>query len=58
MSMSDPKDSHAQVIKIIGRYLFSTAKKRIIMLCPKDQSFECYADADFSENWNPAYGSE
>ena len=51
--MSDPKDSHAQAIKQIGRYLLATADKGII-LSPRDQSFECYADADFSGNWNQA----
>ena len=51
--MSDPKESHAQAIKQIGRYLIATADKGII-LCPKNQSFECYADADFAGNWNAA----
>ena len=48
---SDPKHSHAQAVKHIGRYLYATRDQGII-LDPKDHSFDCYADADFAGNWN------
>jgi hypothetical protein len=48
---ANPKVEHAKALKLIARYLLATKNEGII--CdPKDQSFECYCDADFSGNWN------
>jgi hypothetical protein len=51
--MSDPKDSHAQAIKHIGRHVLATVGKCII-LSTHNQFFEYYAGDDFSGNWNQA----
>jgi len=51
--MSEPRDSHAaQAIKQIVRYVLATSDKGLI-LQPENISIECYADADFSGNWEP-----
>ena len=50
--MSEPRDSHAQAIKQIVRYVLATSDKGLI-LQPENKSIECYADADFSGNWEP-----
>ena len=47
-----PKQSHAEAVRHIGRYLIGTKDKGII-LDPKGNSFDCYVDADFCGNWNP-----
>lgn len=51
--MSDPKDSHAQAIKHIGRHVLATVGKCII-LSTRNQFLEFYAGDDFSGNWNQA----
>jgi hypothetical protein len=51
---SDPKQSHAQAVKYIGRYLLGTREEGII-LNPKDQSLDVWVDADFCGNWDPKY---
>jgi hypothetical protein len=48
---SDPKKSHADAIKHIGRYLMGTRDKGIILKPDNQQSFIVYADADFVGNW-------
>lgn len=48
-----PKESHANALKLIGRYLQGTKNKGIIMKPNGGKSFECWADADFSGNWQP-----
>jgi len=48
---SDPKESHANAIKRIVKYLVGTQDKGII-LNPKDHSFDCWVDADFVGNWD------
>jgi hypothetical protein len=48
---ADPRAEHGKAIKWIGRYLLASRDKGII-LRPKDESFEVYADADFSGNWD------
>ena len=48
---SDPKESHAQAVKRIGRYLSGTKDKGLI-LNPNNHSFDCYVDADFCGNWD------
>ena len=47
---SEPKKSHANAVRQIGRYLIGTKDKGII-LTPNQKSFECYADAGFSGDW-------
>ena len=49
--LENPKVSHAQAVKILIRYLMGTKDKGII-LNPRDHSFDCWADADFSGNWH------
>jgi hypothetical protein len=53
----DPKESHGEAVKRIGRYLMGTLDKGII-LNPTEDSFECYVDADFCGNWNADTASE
>jgi hypothetical protein len=48
---SEPKESHAEAVKRIGRYLIGTKDKGII-IDPKSNSFDCFVDADFVGNWN------
>ena len=47
-----PKQSHAEAVRHIGRYLIGTKDKGII-LDPSGDSFDCYVDSDFCGNWNP-----
>jgi len=47
----DPKKSHADAIRRIGRYLQGTRDEGII-LDPKEHSFECFVDADYCGLWN------
>ncbi|KAI2493616.1 hypothetical protein MHU86_20940 [Fragilaria crotonensis] len=49
---ANPKHSHAEAIRHIGRYLVGTKDKGII-LNPTTASFDCYVDADFCGTWNP-----
>lgn len=46
----DPKKSHGEAVKRIGRYLLAT-KERGIIYDPKEDSFECWADASFCGDW-------
>ena len=48
---SDPKESHANAIKRIVKYLVGTQDRGII-LNPRDHSFDCWVDADFVGNWD------
>jgi hypothetical protein len=43
---------HGKAIKHIGRYLFATKNRGIIMRPDKTQGFKIYADADFAGNFN------
>ena len=50
----DPREEHTKAVKMIGRYLKDTMEKGIV--CHPDGSgIKCYADADFSGNWDPDY---
>ena len=55
---SDPKDSHAQAIKQIGRYLMGTRDKGIILKPNPDMGLEDWVDADFCGNWDRKYALE
>jgi hypothetical protein len=48
---ANPKLSHAEAVKNIVRYLKGTRTMGII-LNPKEQALECYADASFGGDWN------
>jgi Reverse transcriptase (RNA-dependent DNA polymerase) len=50
----DPRKSHAQAIKRIGKYLVDTCKDGIV-LNPKAHSFDCWVDADFVGNYSKLY---
>jgi histone deacetylase 1/2 len=50
---ANPKMSHTEAVKNIVRYLKGTSDMGII-LSPKEQSLECYADASFGGDWNRA----
>ena len=47
----NPKKSHLQAVRAIGRYLISTRDKGIVMKPDHTKSFECWVDADFAGNW-------
>ena len=46
-----PKKSHAEAVKRIGRYLFVTRNKGLILRPNDIWQFECWVDADFAGNW-------
>ena len=48
---ASPKKEHGKAIIWLGRYLAGTKDKGLIFL-PKEQSFDCYVDADFAGNWD------
>ena len=47
----DPKQSHAQAIKKICRYLQGTKDRGLVMNPTKDFKVDCYVDADFCGLW-------
>ena len=49
----DPKQSHAEAVKRIGRYLKGTPHEGITLRPDSQQSFQCWVDADFTGNWKP-----
>jgi hypothetical protein len=49
--MANPKKSHAQAVKRIGRYLLGTQTRGTILRPDKTRSFECYVDAGFAGDW-------
>lgn len=50
---ADPKQSHADAVRYVGRYLQGTKDRGIIMRPDDTRSFECYADADFCGQYDP-----
>jgi len=48
----DPKESHAKAVVHLVRYLQYTSDQGLILDPKKDVALECFADADFSGNWN------
>jgi hypothetical protein len=46
----NPKKSHGEAVKRIGRYLLATRDKGII-LDPKECSFDCWVDASHAGEW-------
>ena len=49
--MANPKKSHAQAVKQIGRYLLATKEKGMILSTDDSKGFECYVDASFAGEW-------
>ena len=49
---SNPKESHVEALKYLGRYLKGTNNRGIILDPRESQSFNVWADADFLGNWN------
>jgi hypothetical protein len=48
---SNPRRSHTEAVKYIGRYLMATADKGM-MLNPNSTSFECWVDASHAGEWD------
>ncbi|KAG7349703.1 reverse transcriptase RNA-dependent DNA polymerase [Nitzschia inconspicua] len=51
--MAEPKQSHAEAVKRIGRYLLGTREKGISITPEMSKGLECYVDSDFCGNWDP-----
>jgi hypothetical protein len=49
---SDPRQSHGEAILYLVRYLKKTRDQGLKFKIDPKKGFECYCDADFSENWN------
>ena len=47
----DPKQSHEEAVKRIGRYLKKTRDKGLVFTPDGSNKLECYADADFAGAW-------
>jgi hypothetical protein len=56
--VSEPKRSHGEAVKRIGRYLLGTRDQGIIIRPQKEKSFECYVDADYLGNWDKRIASK
>ena len=50
--MANPKKSHAQAVKRIGRYLLLTRKFGLIIRPDPSRNFECFVDASFCGEWD------
>ena len=50
---SNPKESHADAIRHIAKYLMATRDKGIMMDPDTSKSFEVHVDASFSGEWQP-----
>ena len=48
---SDPRRTHGQAVRWLGRYLKATADKGITITPDKDRGLEVHVDADFAGNW-------
>jgi hypothetical protein len=48
---SNPKQSHANAVKYLCRYLFATKDKGLILCPDASKSFEVHVDCDFAGNW-------
>ena len=50
---ADPKQSHSQAVKWIGRYLLGTQDQGIIITFDMVKALEVYADANFCGLFDP-----
>ncbi len=48
----NPKRSHGEAVKRIGRYLLATRKKGYTINPDMSKTFDCWVDADFCGLWN------
>jgi hypothetical protein len=48
---SNPRQSHANAVKYLCRYLMSTKDKGLILRADPSKSFEVHVDCDFAGNW-------
>ena len=48
---SNPKQSHANAVKYLCRYLAATKTKGLILRADHNKSFEVHVDCDFAGNW-------
>ena len=48
---SDPKQSHANAVKYLCRYLLATKTKGLLLHPDPNKSFEVHVDCDFAGNW-------
>jgi hypothetical protein len=48
---SNPKQSHANAVKYLCRYLMATKDKGLILRPDASKSFEVHVDCDFAGNW-------
>ena len=48
---NDPRCTHGEALKRIGRYLQGTHDKGLILKPSKDLNLDCYVDADFAGIW-------
>jgi hypothetical protein len=56
--MQEPKKSHGEAVKRIGRYLLETRDKGLIIKPDHEKGLECYVDADFAGNWDHRVAAE
>ena len=49
--LENPRKSHAEAVKRIGRYLLHTRDKGLIIRPSDLWQFDCWVDADFAGNW-------
>jgi hypothetical protein len=54
---SDPKRSHGEAVKHIGRYLLST-REQGIFLRPKQDTFDCWVNASHAGEWKKETASD
>jgi len=50
--MADPKKSHGEAVKRIGRYLLHTRKKGYFIRPMAQKGLECYVDASYLGDWD------
>ena len=48
---SNPKQSHANALKYLCRYLLATKHKGLLLHADPNKSFEVHVDCDFAGNW-------
>ncbi|KAG7348868.1 GAG-pre-integrase domain containing protein [Nitzschia inconspicua] len=51
--IAEPRQSHAEAVKRIGRYLLGTRGKGIVITPDISKGLECYVDSDSCGNWDP-----
>lgn len=49
---NDPKRSHEEAVKRIGRYLLKTRNRGLIFRPDSTRGLECFVDADFAGSWS------